>query len=63
LAVPEATFLMVDSRKGIDASKNETSPTTENNTIDNQIIDQAIIKVLPYYLGAMLLSPCSRFHW
>jgi hypothetical protein len=51
LAVREATFLMVDSRKSINAGKNETSPTTEN-----RIIDQAIIKVLLYYLGAVLLS-------
>jgi hypothetical protein len=35
LAVREPTFLMVDSRKSIDAGKNETSPTTENSTIEN----------------------------
>jgi hypothetical protein len=58
LAVIEATFLMVDSRKSIDAGKNETSPTTENNTIDNQIIDRAVIRDLLYCFGAVGL-----LHW
>jgi hypothetical protein len=49
LAVREATFLMVGSRKSIDAGKNETSRTTENITIKNQIIDRAFI-ILPWCL-------------
>jgi hypothetical protein len=35
LAVREPTFLMVDSRKSMDAGKNEISRTTENSTIEN----------------------------
>jgi hypothetical protein len=47
LAVREPTFLMVDSRKSRDTAKNETSRTTENSTIENHIIDRAII-ILPW---------------
>jgi hypothetical protein len=55
LAVREPTFLMVDSRKSIDAGKNEISRTTENSTIKNQIIDRAVIGILLYYFGTVLL--------
>jgi hypothetical protein len=61
LAVREGAFLAIDSRKSIDAGKNETSITTENSTIENKIIDRAIIKVLLYYLGAVLLLQWSMF--
>jgi hypothetical protein len=63
LAVEEATFLAIDSRKSRDTAKNETSPTTENNTIDNQIIDRTVIKILLYYFDPMLLLQWSRLHW
>jgi hypothetical protein len=59
LAVGEATFLAIDSRKSRDTAKNETSSTTENSTTENQIIDRAIIRVSLYYIGTVLLLQWS----
>jgi hypothetical protein len=55
LAVREATFLAIDSRKSRDTAKNETSLTTENSTIQNQIIELAVIEILLLYCAAFAM--------
>jgi hypothetical protein len=49
---------MVDSRKSIDAGKNEISPTTEHSTIENQIIDRAF-NILPWRCIAFAMLKVS----